>query len=161
MVKLDVEKEERFIYMHTRWEHFSEDELRCKGTGEIKMDEPFMKKLVALRKKLNQTMSITSGYRHPAHNSVIGGARNSPHLYGKAVDVAETHKVVCAAAREHYNRVEAKEDDFIKQLAWDELKRLNVDVEEFLRKNRKDDSEEVKKTLEKQLLQEDSNDGNN
>ena len=87
MVKLDVEKEERFINMHTRWEHFSEDELRCKGTGEIKMDEPFMKKLVALRKKLNQTMSITSGYRHPAHNSVIGGARNSPHLYGKAVDV--------------------------------------------------------------------------
>ena len=57
--------------------------------------------------------------------------------------------------------VEAKEDDFIKQLAWDELKRLNVDVEEFLRKNRKDDSEEVKKTLEKQLLQEDSNDRNN
>lgn len=35
---------------------------------------------------------------------------------GKAVDVAETHKVVCAAAREHYNRVEAKEDELREQL---------------------------------------------
>ena len=41
-----------------------------------------------------------------------------------------------------------KEDEFVKQLAWDELKRLNVDVEEFLRKNMSDDSEQVKETVE-------------
>ena len=47
-----------------------------------------------------------------------------------------------------------KEDDFVKNLAWSELRRLNVNIEEFLRKNRDDDSSEIKKT-EKQLLQED------
>ena len=31
--------EERLV---TRWKYFSEDELRCKGTGEVNMDEKFM-----------------------------------------------------------------------------------------------------------------------
>ena len=57
--------------------------------------------------------------------------------------------------------IDNKEDEFVRRLAWDELKRLNVDVEEFLRKNRDDDSEQVKETVEKQLLQETQNDGNN
>ena len=69
------------------WEFFSVQELRCKGTNEINMDEKFMQKLEALRKELNQPMIITSGYRHIGYNQVIGGSRNSPHLYGKAVDV--------------------------------------------------------------------------
>ena len=71
-----------------RWEFFSEDELRCKGTGELDMDEEFMKKLIALRKELNQYFKIISGYRHMAYNDVLGGTRDSPHLLGKAVDIA-------------------------------------------------------------------------
>ena len=55
--------------------------------------------------------------------------------------------------------VESGEDDFVKQLAWDELKRLNVDIEEFLRKNKEDDSNKIKETVEKQLLQESKNNG--
>ena len=50
--------------------------------------------------------------------------------------------------------IEKEHEDFVKELAFGELKRLNVNIEEFLRKNSKDDSEEVTKT-EKQLLQED------
>ena len=46
------------------------------------------------------------------------------------------------------------QEEFVKNLAFSELKRLNIDVEEFLRKNSKDDSDELKKT-EKILLQED------
>ena len=47
-------------------------------------------------------------------------------------------------------------DDDIKQLAWDELKRLNVNLNEFLDKNKEDKFENVrKKELKKQLLQED------
>ena len=34
-----------------------------------------------------QKCCITSGYRHPAYNQEIGGARNSPHQYGLAIDV--------------------------------------------------------------------------
>ena len=70
------------------WEFFSVQELKCKGTDGINMDEQFMKKLEALRKELNQPMIVTSGYRHAAYNQVVGGVRNSPHIYGKAVDIA-------------------------------------------------------------------------
>ena len=50
--------------------------------------------------------------------------------------------------------LEKDQEDFVKNLAFSELKRLNVDIEEFLRKNSKDNSENIEKT-EKILLQED------
>ena len=50
--------------------------------------------------------------------------------------------------------LEKDEDEFVKSLAFSELKRLNIDIEEFLRKNSKDNSENIEKT-EKILLQED------
>tara|TARA_Y100001963_G_scaffold85125_1_gene117813 strand:+ start:1089 stop:1307 length:219 start_codon:yes stop_codon:yes gene_type:complete len=50
--------------------------------------------------------------------------------------------------------LDKEQEEFVKELAWSELKRLNADVEEFLRKNSKDDIEESKETI-KQLLQED------
>ena len=52
--------------------------------------------------------------------------------------------------------VDKESDEFVKDLAWSELKRLNADIEEFLRKYSKDDSKE-RKVTEKQLLQEDKN----
>ena len=50
--------------------------------------------------------------------------------------------------------LEKDQEDFVKNLAFSELKLLNVDIEEFLRKNSKIDSENIEKT-EKILLQED------
>ena len=50
--------------------------------------------------------------------------------------------------------LDKEQEDFVGELALGELTRLNVDVNEFIRKHTKDDSDEVKKT-EKQLLQED------
>ena len=46
-----------------------------------------------------------------------------------------------------------EQEEFVRDLAWNELKRLNADIESFLHKNKKDDSEDIEKT-EKQLLQE-------
>ena len=74
------------------WEYFSVDELKCKGTDECEMDEGFKKKLEALRHEFNEPMIVSSGYRHESYNQVIGGAKNSPHLYGKAVDVVISGK---------------------------------------------------------------------
>ena len=74
------------------WNYFSVDELKCKGTDECEMDERFMKKLEALRHEFNEPMIVSSGYRHESYNQVIGGAKNSPHLYGKAVDVVISGK---------------------------------------------------------------------
>ena len=49
--------------------------------------------------------------------------------------------------------LDKEQGEFVVNLAFSELKRLNVDIEEFLRKYSKDDSDEVKQT-EKILLQE-------
>jgi hypothetical protein len=46
-----------------------------------------------------------------------------------------------------------EQEEFVKDLALSELKRLNVDMNEFIRKNTKDISDNVKN--KKQLLQED------
>ena len=53
--------------------------------------------------------------------------------------------------------LDKEQEEFVVNLAFSELRRLNVDIEEFLRKNSKDDSENVEKT-EKILLQEDKKD---
>ena len=49
-----------------------------------------------------------------------------------------------------------EQEQFVKDLALSELERLNVDVNDFIRKHTKDDLDKIKET-EKQLLQEDKN----
>ena len=50
--------------------------------------------------------------------------------------------------------IDKEQDEFVKKLAWDELRRLNVNIEEFLRTNSEDDTSKSEKPV-KQLLQED------
>ena len=52
--------------------------------------------------------------------------------------------------------LDKEQEEFVRELALGELTRLNVDVNEFIRKHTKDMSDEIKET-EKQLLQEDKN----
>tara|TARA_B100000287_G_scaffold391612_1_gene403375 strand:+ start:73 stop:291 length:219 start_codon:yes stop_codon:yes gene_type:complete len=56
--------------------------------------------------------------------------------------------------------LDKEQEDFVKDLAWSELNRINADIEEFLRKNSTDDSKKSEKTI-KTLLQEEKTDGNN
>ena len=53
--------------------------------------------------------------------------------------------------------IDKDEEQFVKDLALSELRRLNVDMEEFIRKHTKDISDKIEET-EKQLLQEDKKD---
>jgi uncharacterized protein YcbK (DUF882 family) len=69
------------------WEFFSRDELKCKASGECAMDEAFMQKLVQLRKQYGKPITLSSAYRSKEHNASVGGAPQSPHIYGKAVDI--------------------------------------------------------------------------
>ena len=50
--------------------------------------------------------------------------------------------------------LDKEQEGFVQDLAWSELNRIKADIEDFLRKNSKDDSEDSEKTV-KQLLQED------
>ena len=50
--------------------------------------------------------------------------------------------------------LDSEQEEFVKDLALGELRRLNVDVNEFINKHTKDDIDKIKET-EKKLLQED------
>ena len=50
--------------------------------------------------------------------------------------------------------LDSEQEEFVRDLALSELTRLNVDVNDFIRKHTKDISDEIKQT-EKKLLQED------
>lgn len=69
-----------------RWPNFSPQELACRGTGRIKISVDLMDRLQRLRKRLGKPIIINSGYRSPAHNKAVGGAPNSQHVKGQAVD---------------------------------------------------------------------------
>ena len=43
--------------------------------------------LQALRTELGRSITITSGYRSPAHNLKVGGAKDSFHVRGMAADI--------------------------------------------------------------------------
>ena len=70
-----------------QWKYFTEKELADTRTGECLMDPDFMVKLNKLRDLYGKPMRITSGYRSKETNLAVNGAENSPHMYGKAVDV--------------------------------------------------------------------------
>lgn len=40
-----------------------------------------------LRERIGQAITISSGYRSPALNQAVGGAKNSQHLTGEAADI--------------------------------------------------------------------------
>ena len=50
--------------------------------------------------------------------------------------------------------LDMEQEEFVKELALGELNRLNVDMNDFIRKHTKDDFDKAKET-EKKLLQED------
>ena len=52
--------------------------------------------------------------------------------------------------------LDKEQEQFVKDLALREIEKLNVDMNDFIRKHTKDDLDKIKET-EKQLLQEDKN----
>ena len=64
--------------------HFCVREFRCKdGSDPVFVDTALVELLEQLRVHFGKAVTITSGYRTPAHNAKAGGTRFSQHLYGK------------------------------------------------------------------------------
>ena len=62
--------------------HFRLSEFDCpteEGSGE-NMCPKFLQKLDNAREKAKTSFRINSGYRTPAHNTKVGGVRNSSHM---------------------------------------------------------------------------------
>ena len=71
-----------------RWKYFTLDEIKCKGTGELVINEDALDKLERMRAIMGAPLKINSAYRSPTYNQKIGGAKNSMHRQGRAFDVS-------------------------------------------------------------------------
>lgn len=71
--------------------NFTLQELSCKcgrcETNPEDISQNLVYQLQKLRDHLGLPIKIASGYRCPAHNKAIGGAKRSQHILGKAVDI--------------------------------------------------------------------------
>lgn len=83
--------------------HFKDTEFACKdGSGVVMIHPDLPPMLEKLRSKIGKPIYITSGYRTPTYNAKVGGAKDSYHLRGMAVDIrvpGRTPQQVADAAR--------------------------------------------------------------
>ena len=75
-----------------RWPDFKVDEVKCHGHGKdgygaCCVDDNLLDMLEELRRKLNTPLIISSGFRCISHNQEVGGAPDSRHIFGEAVDL--------------------------------------------------------------------------
>ena len=63
---------------------FTEEELRCKGSGKLRLDPIFVEELKKLRSAFNEAMQAISCCRSAMHNAREGGAKQSFHICDSA-----------------------------------------------------------------------------
>lgn len=68
--------------------NFKVSEFACKdGTDTIFIDSDLVELLQKIRDHFGKPVIINSGYRTEPYNKKVGGANQSQHLYGRAVDI--------------------------------------------------------------------------
>lgn len=96
-----------------RWPNFTFDEWACRHTGKCMVNEQFMDALQALRRDVDQPLTVTSGYRHLTHpaeaDKIIAGRRPGAHTLAKAVDIkcagSLAYRVLQAALRHNFSGI--------------------------------------------------------
>jgi len=76
------------------------------GDGKLSgVNQAILDKFNQIQTSAGTPLTVTSGFRDPAHNAAVGGAKNSAHTRGNAVDVTfgggipETLKLIEAASK--------------------------------------------------------------
>lgn len=68
--------------------NFAVKEFACAdGSDPIFISQELVKLLQEIRDHFKAPVTVTSGYRTPAHNKKVDGATQSQHLYGMAADI--------------------------------------------------------------------------
>src|SRR5690606_38803974 len=62
--------------------------LNFAHADQTNINEGFANILRDTAHALGTELNITSGYRSPDHNEKVGGAKNSQHMHGDAVDIS-------------------------------------------------------------------------
>ena len=82
-------------------QHFRVREFACSdGSDAVFIDPELVTVLQDIRSHFGRAVTVNSGYRTPAKNAAVGGAKQSRHLYGMAADI--TVKGVAPAAVAKY-----------------------------------------------------------
>ena len=86
--------------------NFTIEEFQCRCGCKMPSDllaniESLVEELQVIRQVVESPITINSGYRCYSHNKAVGGAKNSQHLLGKAVDIVikghkpnDTHSLI-------------------------------------------------------------------
>lgn len=70
-------------------DNFVLGEFACNdGTDEVKIHPALVLAVQMIREHFGAPVKINSGYRTPAYNKKIGGAKESQHVKGMAADIA-------------------------------------------------------------------------
>lgn len=80
--------------------NFNEKEFACRHCGKVRIIQEVVDKIQALRDRVGAPVTITSPYRCLTHNTNIGGAPQSRHMQGQALDI-----VVPASNRNEVARI--------------------------------------------------------
>jgi uncharacterized protein YcbK (DUF882 family) len=70
--------------------YFSSKEFENSTDKEFYIDPVLLQKLDLVREEFGESITVTSGYRSPAHNKKVGGSPSSQHCLGKAADIRPT-----------------------------------------------------------------------
>lgn len=86
--------------------HFSRSEFRCHGfrvaghpAHDTLVHEVLVENLERLRAIVGRPLVVVSGHRCAWWNRRVGGARQSQHLFGHAVDLVQGYATVAQAER--------------------------------------------------------------
>ena len=68
--------------------YFKPEEFECHcGCGEKDVNPKLVELLNRIRESFGKPITIMSGRRCEAHNTKVGGAKNSQHILGSAADI--------------------------------------------------------------------------
>lgn len=80
-------------------EHFNSGEFECPCCEKVHVDPRLISLLENARTLYHHPITISSGFRCPAHNAEVGGLPNSAHLTGEAADI------ICAFSADRYQMI--------------------------------------------------------
>jgi len=74
--------------LDARYPNLLVSEFACQDGSEVVPYDPDIAKAFQRLRNIFGSLNVNSGFRTYAHNAKVGGATDSQHLYGKAIDIA-------------------------------------------------------------------------